>query len=171
MHNGDINDFSHVKRHLRRLLDDDIYNWIQGDTDSEHLFALFLQMAKDRDLTEVSAVAQLTRDVFHQVHELTMQYGLRGNSALNVCITDGHRLVATRYCTDRRFKPETLHYSIGDRFILKDNRYQMIKESGIPKCVLISSERLNDFSDEWHTVPPHHLLIIDSNLEMHCSAL
>ena len=50
MHNGGITNFNQVKRHLRRLLDDDLYRWIQGETDSEHLFALFLQNAQKRDL-------------------------------------------------------------------------------------------------------------------------
>jgi len=35
MHNGEIHDFIVAKRHLRHLLDDDIYHWIQGETDSD----------------------------------------------------------------------------------------------------------------------------------------
>ncbi|RDI42603.1 class II glutamine amidotransferase [Aquicella lusitana] len=50
MHNGDIGGFEKIKRFLRRKLSDDIYNWVQGQTDSEHLFALFLELFKQEKL-------------------------------------------------------------------------------------------------------------------------
>jgi len=66
MHNGEINDFILIKRHLRHLLDDDIYDWIKGATDSEHLFALFLQLAKNRDLTQLSTVADVLQETLQK---------------------------------------------------------------------------------------------------------
>jgi len=36
MHNGQIGGFKIVKRKLRQRLSDELYNWIQGTTDSEH---------------------------------------------------------------------------------------------------------------------------------------
>ena len=44
MHNGDIGGFDKIKRHLRHKLSDEIYDWIKGQTDSEHFFALFLEL-------------------------------------------------------------------------------------------------------------------------------
>lgn len=166
MHNGGIGDFMLVKRHLRHLLDDDIYHWIQGDTDSEHIFALFLQMAKGRDLTQFEAIAQLVKDVFWQIQELTIQFGTGENSHLNICITDGKHIIASRYCTDHHYKPESMHYSFGNRFILKDERYQMIQDGEKPQCVLVTSERLNGFADEWQEVPKNHMLMVNSNFEI-----
>ena len=56
MHNGYISDFkkvsslvcisfivSQIKRKLQSLLRDDIYHFVQGSTDSEWIFALFLE--------------------------------------------------------------------------------------------------------------------------------
>lgn len=165
MHNGGIENFIQIKRHLRHLLDDDIYNWIQGETDSEHIFALFLQMAKGRDLVEFDAVAQLTHDVFKQLLELVARYGTPGPSYLNICITDGTRILATRYCSDKRCNPESMHYAIGNRYALKDKHYRLLKKSGAPQCVLISSEMLNDFSRDWKDIPPNHLLMVKENLD------
>lgn len=166
MHNGGLNDFIDIKRHIRHLLDDDIYNWIKGETDSEHLFALFRQMAKGRDLSHINNVIQLTLNVVKQLHEIMAQYGKLGTSYLNICVTDGKCLIASRYCTDKRYKPETMYYAIGQEFVLKNDRYQMIKGSGKAKCVLVASEMLTDFSQEWHEVPEHHLLFVDADLNI-----
>ena len=35
-----------IKRYLRRQLSDEIYDWIRGQTDSEHMFGLFLDIFK-----------------------------------------------------------------------------------------------------------------------------
>lgn len=166
MHNGGINDFELVKRHLRHLLEDDIYSWIKGDTDSEHIFALFLQMAKGRDLTHMNSLAQLIRDVFIKINELVAEFGKPGNSYLNICGTDGKRIFVTRHCSDRRFKPESMHYAVGSGFRLYKGRYHVKHEHGKARCILIASEKLNDFSQEWRTIPRHHLLITNSNLDI-----
>ncbi len=164
MHNGGINEFIRVKRHIRHLLDDDIYNWIKGETDSEHLFALFLQMSKGRNLEDIDSVAQLTHDVFQQIHKIETEFGTQDPSFLNICITDGKRMLATRYCSDKRYKPESMHYAIGNRFGGQDEHYHMIQEDGPSKCVLVTSEVLTDFTQEWQTVPEHHLLMVNWDL-------
>jgi predicted glutamine amidotransferase len=41
-HNGGVEDFGKIKRHLREPLSDELYNWIKGQTDSEHIFAYLL---------------------------------------------------------------------------------------------------------------------------------
>ena len=107
MHNGDICDFIAVKRHLRHLLDDDIYNWIKGETDSEHLFALFLQLAKGKDLSKIRVIADVLQATFRIINELVEQYGTRNASYYNICLTDGKRLIASRYCTEKNEKPES----------------------------------------------------------------
>jgi predicted glutamine amidotransferase len=48
MHNGGIGGFSTIKRTLRNRLSDELYNWIRGQTDSEHFFALFLNNLGNR---------------------------------------------------------------------------------------------------------------------------
>lgn len=166
MHNGGLNDFIEIKRHIRHLLEDDVYNWIKGETDSEHLFALFSQMAKGRDLKDSNTVIQLTLDVISQLHKVMAEFGKPGTSYLNLCMTDGKRLIATRYCTDRRYRPESMYYSLGKCFAMKDNEYHMIQDSGKPECVLVASEVLNGCSDEWHEVPEHHLLLVNENLDI-----
>jgi len=47
MHNGSIEGFSRIKRRLRESLPDPLYDAVQGTTDSEHAFALFLSFLAD----------------------------------------------------------------------------------------------------------------------------
>ncbi len=166
MHNGSIQDFIAVKRHLRHLLDDDIYNWIQGETDTEHLFALFLQLARGRDLTHMSDVADILEATFQQVIELIHQFGTLGPSYFNICLTDGQRLLASRYCTDEQILPESLHYSVGSRFVEKKGRYHMMASNNKRGSILVSSEKLTNCDIEWHEVPGNHLLMVDADLRI-----
>jgi glutamine amidotransferase len=160
MHNGEIHNFIKVKRHLRHLLDDDIYHWIKGETDSEHLFALFLQLAKGKDLSHISVVADIMQETLDILAGLIADYGTKGPSYYNICLTDGHRIVATRYCTHLKKKPLSLHYLVGNTF---SNQELWIKNEGQPSFIVVSSERLNDLADEWVDVPVQHMLLIDEN--------
>lgn len=161
MHNGGIHDFLVIKRHLRRLLDDDIYNWIKGETDSEHLFALFLQLAKGRDLNHLSIVADVLEETFNTIDQLLKAHDKQGESDYNICLTDGRRLLASRYCTNKTTTPETLHFAVGSRFVVKNKHHHMLQEEGRQNCVLISSEKLTNTDAEWKTVPVHHLMLVD----------
>ena len=67
MHNGEVGDFQGIHRYLRQLLDDDLYHWIKRETDSEHIFALFLQLARGRDLSQLSEVAAVLLQVYQTI--------------------------------------------------------------------------------------------------------
>lgn len=160
MHNGEINDFIDVKRHIRHLLDDDLYHWVKGETDSEHLFALFLQIAKGRDLNQITVVADVLQETIFKIEEIIREFGHTGVSYYNVCLTDGRRIVATRYSTHKKNKPLTLHYLVGS--ILPINEL-LRKEEHKPAYVVVSSEKLNDLAERWEDVPEQHMLLIDEN--------
>ncbi|MBA2651583.1 MAG: class II glutamine amidotransferase [Tatlockia sp.] len=158
MHNGSISDFLSVKRHLRHLLDDDIYNWIQGETDSEHLFALFLQLAKGKNLNKISVVADVLQATFNLINALVEKYAYENASYFNVCLTDGKCLIASRYCTAENTMPESLHYFVGTSL----QKYFEIQGLA-PKAALISSEKLTNFNADWQDVPANHFLLIGEN--------
>ena len=171
MHNGGIHDFIAVKRHLRHLLDDDIYNWIQGETDTEHLFALFLQLSKGRDLGSITEVSDVLQATLNQIIQLIQQFGTPGPSYFNICLTDGERLLATRYCSDEAIIPESMHYSLGSRFVEKSGWYHMLVATDKQKTLLVSSEKLTDFEAEWLDVPANHLLMVDTDLRIQLRSL
>lgn len=169
MHNGCISDFMRVKRHLRRLLDDDIYNWIKGDTDSEHLFALIMQIAKGRDLSRIESLADVLEEAFQEVLLLSKTFNAEGVCYFNVCITDGCRLVVSRYCSDPSMKSLTMHYATGSGLVLPTQGSEdqpIMAEKGHKKCVLVSSEKLSNANEEWHMLPPNHLLLVDEEINV-----
>ncbi|HAT8633960.1 TPA: class II glutamine amidotransferase [Legionella pneumophila] len=160
MHNGEINDFIDVKRHIRHLLDDDIYHWVKGQTDSEHLFGLFLQLAKGRDINQLSVAADVLQETINKILEVIGQFGHSGPSYFNICLTNGKKIIATRYCSHEKKKPLTLHYLLG--YVLSTQGL-WLKEEGNPAYVVVSSERLNDLDEGWEDVPPQHMILIDEN--------
>ena len=79
MHNGKIAEFDKVKRRLRRSLNDTYYNLIQGTTDSEHAFALFLHFLGDK--IEDYSIADLSDAMLatiKQILKLTRGRAFRG---------------------------------------------------------------------------------------------
>lgn len=161
MHNGGIQDFIQVKRHLRHLLDDDIYHWIQGETDSEHFFALFLQLSKGRDLNKMNVVADVFIQTLRIVESLVKEYGTPGPSYFNVCLTDGHRMLICRYCSDKRHKPLSLHY-LTESSLIEHAQRPGLKNLKHTPFVLVASEKLTAFSTEWIEVPVNHLVLFDN---------
>jgi glutamine amidotransferase len=49
MHNGNISGFTLIKRRLQASLRDELYNFVQGNTDSEWSFALFLNQVRRKE--------------------------------------------------------------------------------------------------------------------------
>lgn len=162
MHNGELHGFMSVKRHLRHLLDDDIYNWIKGDTDSEHLFALFLQLAKGRDLNDLAVVGDVLHETMKKTEALIKQHAKSGVSYFNICLSDGHRLVATRYSSHIKKKPLTMHYLVG---------YAGLEAMDEPAYFVVSSEKLNDLNMGWEEVPAQSMLLVDTNKKVQLRSL
>lgn len=164
MHNGGLGNFVKVKRHLRHCLDDDIYHGIQGETDSEHLFALLLQHAKkETQALDSAALARLLESTIKHALDLVDEYGDSAGSNLNLCISNGHCLVASRVHSHTTDSARSLHYTIASHFEFSDGQAHMHKgkQNG---AVLISSEILNDFRAEWSTVPENTIIVVDESL-------
>lgn len=175
MHNGCIDNFMVLKRHLRHILEDDIYHWIKGDTDSEHLFALWLQLSKHKDLSNLQSVVAVLKETFERVQSLGCQFHATGPSYFNVCLTDGARLIVSRYSTDLDDPGLTMHYAQGERLIPP---MQDIQNEALMKpvkenigCVLVSSECLSNVATEWHMLPPQHVLCVDQGLKIEVQSL
>lgn len=138
LHNGRIDDFGRkVRPRLRALLTPEIEATVQGNTDSEYLFALFRHiLAQDSDMAVEDAFAALLEAV----------HALAAGSAvlLNLLLTDGERLYALRHAL--RTECPSLYFTTDD--------------DDYPDGLLVASEPLTP-SRFWQAVPPQHLLILD----------
>lgn len=138
MHNGFVRDFSaRVRPRLHTYLDPRIQAGIHGDTDSEFLWALLRHQLDDDGETPIeTAIAEM--------FELLSDWVGNGTAMLNLLLSDGERIYATRHAINDHCP--SLYFTTDD-----DN---------FPGGQLIASERLTDEA-YWHGVPEHTILILD----------
>jgi predicted glutamine amidotransferase len=167
-HNGGVEQFQKIKRPLREKLDDELYLWIKGETDSEHLFALFLQHFKARKTIQYNAddITDALRAMVADIESLMKEYGIEEPAYLNMAISDGRRMVAMRYVSDPKEKPLTLYYSEGSRYECIDGVCHMIPASEDEHSVLIVSEKLTDFAEDWKPIPPNCFITVYKDLKI-----
>lgn len=110
MHNGDITDFSKVRRGLQRELRDDLFDHMSGTTDSELLFLLILNRLPDcHTQQDPATLQQAVLDAFCAVIKAN-----RGKAnSLNIAFTDGETTIATRYRNSDLEEPPSLYYHVG----------------------------------------------------------
>jgi predicted glutamine amidotransferase len=171
MHNGGIPQFSKIKRKLFTLLNDELFLWVKGQTDSEHVFALLMQHFNEikgsGPAMTVEQIRQGFQQTFDVVQHLKQEAGI-GNevSTFNMMITDGHRIFGTRFSSDPQRETRTLYYASGSRFQCQNGYSRMKKDESGDKAVLIVSEKLTDFDEEWIAIPPNHFIAVEKNHEV-----
>lgn len=161
MHNGHIGDFARLRRQLRRKLSDDAYDLIDGSTDSEHLFALFIdEHASHANGTRIEALAKGLAGAIAHVMELQKEAGTGDVSYLNVAVTDGTRLVAVRYTDGPEEHALSLYVRQGRQYICEDGVCRMIGGTTGKPSVMICSERLSD-DPGWESIPVNHMVLVN----------
>lgn len=131
-HNGFIENFSvDTRRAIRAQLDPEIEAGIQGNTDSEYLFALIRQQR--------ASVSVSLRNTYQWLQ--THLYNKETKALFNIIISDGTSLVATRAAINAPC-PSLFYHA---------------RHSGLENGVIVASERFDD-DPEWTVFPPQHLL-------------
>ncbi|HQU16516.1 MAG: ergothioneine biosynthesis protein EgtC [Chromatiales bacterium 21-64-14] len=137
-HNGFIREFStRLRPILCQYLAPEILAGIQGNTDSEHVFALLRHLvAGDPEFAIEEALGELFALLEDWVDELP--------ALLNITVSDGERIYATRHAFNHTCP--SLYYTTDDEMF--------------PGGQVVASEPLTD-GGFWQPVPEHHLLILD----------
>ena len=167
MHNGGIEGFQNVKRHLRRMLSDEIYDWIRGQTDSEHLFALFLELLKKSNKpVSTHGMAEALEAAVRTIRDIKEQHGILEDDYINVAVSDGKRIVALRYCSTPKERAPTLYYAHGAKYECQDGVARMTPAQASEHAVLIVSEKLTTDRSQWKEIPQNHLLLVHEDLSI-----
>lgn len=163
MHNGKIGNFRKIKRKIRESLSDELYDMVQGTTDSEHAFALFLNFLGDNmNEPSLETMKEAMGRTIKRIVELSHSSGGSEATFLNFAVTDGDRLIATRY-VDKGKKPSmSLYFSCGSSFELHDGDFRMMRDGRGPSTVIISSEPLTINREDWMPVTPNHMVTVSS---------
>jgi glutamine amidotransferase len=161
MHNGDLGGFRRVRRKLLAHLSDQSFDMIGGATDSEHLFAMFLDRieAKSGDrATEALAGALIS--TIRDAIQLTRREAVADHSYLNIAVCDGRRAAVSRFTTGEPEHALSLYLDRGRRYTCEDGVCRMVERRDGSGAVIVSSERLSD-DPGWQVVPVNHLVSID----------
>ncbi|MCL1467530.1 ergothioneine biosynthesis protein EgtC [Argonema galeatum] len=146
-HNGFIQHFRQtLYRPIRNRLSDEAYQAIDGSTDSEHIFALLInELTVNPDIALEKALhnSLITLAELAQFHEVKV--------AANIIVTDGRRLVASRFSTR---KPAPSLYWLRDDPIF-------------PDAVIIASEPL--FAGNWIGFPENSIISVGEDLDIQIS--
>lgn len=173
MHNGGVGAWKHVKRRLASSVGDDWFNFVQGSTDSEWCFALFLDcldrmghspntevgengfghtVLRKAMLKTIERINALMKEVPADVKEEDTR------SLLNFAVTDGNSVVCTRYVSSKTDEAASLFFSSGTSWKEQKNSnidadkkdYKMERKDKGADIVLVASEPLTFERGEWH---------------------
>lgn len=165
-HNGGVEEFGKIKRHLREPLSDELYNWIKGQTDSEHLFAYLLNhLLNNHKTVTPEAVVDSFEHMFRDVKKLMAKYEIREEAYMNMAFTNGEFVVASRYVTDPKQEALTLYHSEGSRFVVENGVTRLVAPKDDDGAVLVVSEKLSD-DKNWTMIPANHFVIVEETLNV-----
>lgn len=154
MHNGGIPHFSKIKLRLLNLLSETFFNEIKGSTDSEHMFALFLTIlySKHLDNSDYATINPSVDDIVEALNQtistiihLCARVEIEEACSINICVTDGVNIVATRYRNGPQ-NPPSLYYNYGSNFVCEDGVFYA-KGGRKATDVIISSAPLSKVNE------------------------
>lgn len=155
MHNGSVDDFrTKIFPEIPNDIHPSLWDHIKGNTDSEHIFGLwlsFLNAANNRTFTLNEQVNALRKTILYLEIIANKK---KIDMVLNIGISDGINVIATRH-----------HF--GSR---KATLYYIDNSSTFPGAKIIASEKLDD-EPNWKTVPERSLVTIDANNKLKISTL
>lgn len=172
MHNGSVEHFAQLRRRLQQGLSDRAFESIQGTTDSEHAFAVFLDAIGDPNSKRTAAglraalVATIAR-----LTELARGIDPAAALYLNFAVTDGVHTVASHYSAGTSVAA-SLYYSAGARYVVDGDDGDMLEtDAAAFGAVMVASEPLTRRPEDWRAVPVNHTLTIDSGLRLELSPI
>jgi predicted glutamine amidotransferase len=165
MHNGTIEGFDLIKRRLRASLPDEIYNGVEGTTDSEHAFAVFLNLLgeKAKNSTAYDLAGSMVKTIW-QLEEWSAEAEITSPSIYNFAVTDGQNIAAVRYVSDPKIEPISLYFSKSGKYQCCDGKPEIVDCCAEESGIIVASERLTSEKEDWIRVAPNHVLAIDRQL-------
>ncbi|MEW6279638.1 MAG: class II glutamine amidotransferase, partial [Candidatus Eremiobacterota bacterium] len=168
MHNGYVPAFHRLKRRLVNMLREDLFQGLQGTTDSEHAFALLLNhLDGTSGPFEPDQLKEAMRATVALLSRWTEEMALEVGCNLNFALSDGHTLLATRYSS--RAHPPSLYCATGVSARLEGGHLRL--QPGPTRVVILGSEPLSRFPEEWRPVDPNRLIVVHPDLSLEEEAL
>lgn len=170
-HNGALYEFEKMKYSLTEYIRPAYRGHIRGTTDSEWIYAVFLSQ-----LPEVPGDSHKTEDIIHAIIEtlrvlqkVRQKHNISINSPVNLFISNGEWIAATRFVMDYGWMPDeapvsphfvyhSLWYTCGERYGWHEGEYRM-RGSTKKSSIIIASEPLTENTSTWVEVPEYSLMV------------
>jgi glutamine amidotransferase len=169
-HNGHLRQFARMRYSLVEHVLPELAQAIEGTTDSEWIYALILSQLDDPfGLPETRELAEATAASLRILRTLRAAHDIETSSPVNLCVSTGRSVVATRFSFDYGWYPPeddflevdlpfvSLWYALGGEFTEHDGRWQMTAAEP-PRSVIIASEPLTNDQSSWLEVPEYSML-------------
>ena len=165
MHNGSLARFRKLKRPLLAKLSNTSFDMLQGTTDSEYLFAYFLDRFRDnahitQPAQRIAQALQSTIDdlvAFVQAHKTDDE-----ESYLNMVVTDGKHAAVSRYTSGPPQFAESLHLHTGKIYHFDGGVLHLRNPTHGHGSVLVSSEKLSD-DVGWETIAVNAVVVVQDD--------
>jgi len=170
MHNGGIEQFPKIKRRLQQELPDEIFNVVNGNTDSEWAFALFLSKLRHPNAQSFTHVElqNAMLETIAAINQFSEEAGVNEPSLMNFCVTDGVSVVATRYVSSRNDAAASLWFSSGTTFseYAEGGHYKMSKADKRENIILIASEPLTFEKADWMEIKTNYMIVVTAKMNV-----
>jgi glutamine amidotransferase len=179
-HNGHLREFARMRYDLVGHVHPTFVKHIEGTTDSEWIYALLLSQFDDPfgtpDADEIADAAVKALRIIRAIRE---RHEIAISSPVNLFVTTGTCLVATRFSFDYGWYPEgdtmletdlpyvSLWYTLGEEYRERDGEWQM-GASDRPESLLIASEPLTTDTSRWLEAPEYSILtasLVDGGID------
>src|SRR5829696_1757732 len=172
--NGDLDRFTDMRWELAPMIPNEIGRHVEGTTDTEWLYALVLAQLEDPwGSPGAEEVAAAVEKALLIIRDVRVRMGIRRQSAVNLVLSDGRWIIATRFAYDygwyhegwtfaggeRRYDFTTLWYTAGTGYGEQDGDWGVGKGDGEPTSMLVASEPLTAAGAGWLEAPEYSLLI------------
>jgi glutamine amidotransferase len=159
VHNGDIGCFKKIKKKIVHLLSEESFLLIEGSTDSEHIFALFIDKYRQFEGSE-NALSNALKETLQEIMTLVEPYSDKFECTLNIGITNGKEVLCSRYSTGKSCL--SLYYSTKVYFGKKLSESIDIVSHG----TIIASEPLGHDRNMWKEAPVNSIIHITEKREL-----
>ena len=152
VHNGVIAGFQEMRRELMLAVDPAYFPGIQGSTDSEVLFHLALSFGLERE--PVGALEQ----AIGLVEATAVRHGIDDAVQASMGLSDGERLWAFRYSSERRSRTLFVSSEASDikRLHPENPRLQRLRDEDR----VVVSEPLADLAGVWRELPESSVMVV-----------
>jgi glutamine amidotransferase len=169
-HNGHLRQFARMRYSLVEHVRAELAQCIEGTTDSEWIYALILSQLDDPfGLPETRELADATARALRILREVRAAHGIDTSSPVNLFLSTGRAVVATRFSFDYGWYPPedemletdlpfvSLWYALGGSYDARDGNWEMTAADS-PRSVIIASEPLTNDHSSWLEVPEYSML-------------